>query len=499
MFEHYKPLRNFLRGHDLWSGLATTYCYARYLQFGKALPEVLLTPKLRMGASNISAGLWGHLVEMLARELLINAEVRGGKRFNTAAIAFKAMSMIHTLDGKSWASHSSRSNDILLQLSRIAFKQFPWLGKLTNGELTRYHMIYGHPRVAPMIEAEFGLSSTELFQIVMLLMAEMLERPTPALEFLRPAEPSVREPVWALIGRLSKSAAEMRAEMVESQCFDVNWAFSFNPLRASPLVHAGNPRSLMCPIPTFLYQRLTDGLYFDLIRADRHFGDASGKAFEDYVGAVASAIGDGRFELRPEACWGKPERRSVDWIILDKTAALFVECKLGRLDIASQIEIANTPPFLAAIERLAGHVGQLYATLTDALGGAYPHWQADGRPIHPIIVTFHEWFAFGPFFYKHLRECVAQVFQKRGLDAALLDRYPYAICSITEFEGLLSACRGASIDAVLSSKNDPEHRQWLMRGFLAKRYSGSLHASMGTFENGMDAVISRPSRLTRQT
>lgn len=338
----------------------------------------------------------------------------------------------------------------------------------------------------------------EFFQLIRLFAQEMLRRPTLAFEFLPAAEESIRAPVLALSDRISRSFADLRAEMVERQSFDVNWAYSFNPLRAYPLVHAGNPRSVMCPAPPILLQRLTDGLYFDLMGADRGFGNAIGKAFESYVGKVMARISQNAFELREETSWGKPERRSVDWIVIDQSAALFVECKLGRLDIASQTEIAPEPPFIAAIERLAGNVGQLYATLGEALAGGYPHWKPDGRPVHPIVVTFHEWFCFGPFFYKHLDKLVDAEFVRRGLDRTLLERHPYSVCSIAEFEGLLTACKGASIDSVLSEKMSPTHRLSLLRGFLADRYPGSLSNAMGTFEDGMDVVIDGPSRFTRK-
>jgi hypothetical protein len=497
VYAFYKPLRNFLRGFNLWSGLGATYCYTQYLQFGQALPEQLKNDALWRGQSNLKAGLYGHLVELLAREVILNGQVRGGKPLNTAGDAFKAMSMIHRLDDKSWGLHGSRSEDIMLQLSRIAFQQFPWQSSPTNGVLARHHMLYSHPLVAPMIEAEFGMSTGELFQLILLFAEEMLRRPTLAFEFLPAAEESIRAPVLALSDRISRSCDDLRTAMVERQSYDVNWAYSFNPLRAYPLVHAGNPRSIMCPAPPLLLQRLTDGLYFDLMRADRGFGNAVGKAFECYVGKVMERIGKDAFELREEACWGKPERRSVDWIIIDQSAALFVECKLGRLDIASQTEIAPEPPFIAAIERLAGNVGQLYATLGEALAGGYPHWKPDGRPVHLIVVTFHEWFCFGPFFYKHLDKLVDAEFEKRGLDRALLKRHPYSVCSIAEFEGLLTACGAASIDSVLSQKISPDHRQSLLRGFLADRYPGAMSNAMGTFEDGMDLVIDGPSRLTR--
>ena len=498
MYAHYKPLRNFLRGFNLWSGLGATYFYAQHLQFGQELPDQLKNNSLKLGQSNIASGLFGHLVELLAREVILNGQSRGGQPLNTAGAAFKAMNMIHRLEGKSWELHGSRSEDIILQLSRIAFQQFPWQSLPTNGVLARYHMLYAHPLVAPMVEVEFGMTTGELFQIILLFAEEMLRRPTLAFEFLSAADDSIRAPVLALTDRISRSSDDLRMEMVERQSFDVNWAYSFNPLRAFPLVHAGNPHSVMCPAPPLLLQRLTDGLYFDLMRADRRFGNAIGKAFESYVGKVVDRIGDSLFDMREEACWGKPERRSVDWIISDHSAALFIECKLGRLDVASQTEISSDPPFVAAIGRLAGSVGQLYATLSEALAGGYPHWKPDNRPVHPIVVTFHEWFCFGPFFYKHLDNLVDVEFEKRGLDRTLLERHPYCVCSIAEFEGLITASREASIDDVVSEKLSVEHRQSLMRGFLADRYPGSISNAMGTFEDGMDLVIEGPSRLIRQ-
>ena len=498
MFEYYKPLRNFLRGFNLWSGLGAVYFYMQYLRFDVPLPDQLKNPPLQIGKSNLDAGLHAHLVELLARELILNADPRAGKKFNTWVPAYKAMDMIHRLDDKTWGQHHSRSDDILQHLSRIAFKQFPWQSPLTNGVLARYHRLYGHELVAPMVEAEFGMTPNELYQLILLFMEELSRRPVLAFEFLPAAASTIHGPVLALSERLARSNVSLRAMTAEQQSFDVNWAYSFNPLRAYPIIHAGNPRSLMCPVPSILIQRLTDGLYFDLIRADKRFGHAAGRAFEAYIGDVATRIGEGGFELREERCWGKPERRSVDWIVSDPSATLFVECKLGRLDIASQTQLAAEPAFVAAIERLAGHVGQLFATLAEALAGSYPHWQPDGRPLNPLVVTFHEWFAFGPFFHAHLDRLVRVEFERRGLEQGLLDRHSYTVCSIEEFEGLLTACRSNGIETVMATKNGAGHRQSLARGFLAECYPGSLKNAMGTFEDGMDQVVEGASRLTRR-
>lgn len=498
MYELYKPLRNYLRGFNLWSGLATTYCYMQYLQFNKPLPEQLSTLKTRLGASKIDTGIFEFIVETLTRELILNGQQSGGKPFNTAPIAFKAFGMIHKLEDAKWSDVPPQSDDILLQLSRIAFRQVPWQTPITNRTIARYYMLYSHPLVAPMVEAEFGMSAVEFFQIVLLLVEETMQHPTPSFAFLEAAEQSIRVPVDALSDRLSRSASVLRELTLERQSYDVNWAYSFNPLREYPLVHAGNLRKTMCPAPPILVQRLTDGLYFDLIRSNSGFGNAIGGAFEDYVGQVARSIGEDHFEFTREASWGKPEKRSVDWKVSDKGGCLFVECKLARLDIASQTEISPEPAFKTAIQRLATNVGQLYATLTDGLSGQYPHWQPDNRPIHPVVVTFHNWFVFGPFFYKNLDQFITDEFKKRGLDSTLLIKHPFTICAIDEFEGLLTACREHGIDKVLSEKNAPDRRQGLMQGFLAERYAGSLTRAKRTFEDGTDPVIWGASRLTRR-
>ena len=147
---------------------------------------------------------------------------------------------------------------------------------------------------------------------------------------------------------------------------------------------------------------------------------------------------------------------------------------------------------------MAHYVGQMYSTLAHGLAGQYPHWQPDSRPIYPLLVTFNNWLVFGPFFYKHLDQFVAEEFTRRGLDPTLLKTHPFTACSIDEFEGLLTACCEYGINIVLTEKNDPKNRQNLLQGFLADRYAECLSKAKSTFEDNMDGVIEGHSRITRQ-
>jgi hypothetical protein len=111
-------------------------------------------------------------------------------------------------------------------------------------------------------------------------------------------------------------------------------------------------------------------------------------------------------------------------------------------------------------------VAQTYKTLADGLAGRYEHWKPSRRPIYPVIVTLEEWYYFGPMTAEMTDARLQEVFAQRGLDAALLDSYPFTICSISDFERLMSLVAIKGVDAVMKEKVTPKRRMWLVHGAL---------------------------------
>ena len=74
-----------------------------------------------------------------------------------------------------------------------------------------------------------------------------------------------------------------------------------------------------CPVPTLLFWRLTSGLYFDLIKGDREFGNALGSSFERHVGEIlAAAVTAPSLRYIEQAKYGTRQnpRATCDWLLV---------------------------------------------------------------------------------------------------------------------------------------------------------------------------------------
>jgi len=270
--------------------------------------------------------------------------------------------------------------------------------------------------------------------------------------------------------KYTKSLSEMRDICRGAQSFDENFVYSFNPLIRFPLLFHGTNRGmrLVCPVPTYLVRRFTEGVYYDVLGAPG-FDAAFGDSYQAYVGDVLRAINQtSALTILAEAEYvvGKDKKRSVDWIASDLTGEIFIECKTKRLRLDAKMALTDLSPLRAELGKLSEFAVQIYKTLVDALQGRYSHWAPHNKPIYPVIVTLEEWFVFGHKLDTEIDACIRAEFLSQGLNCELLDRHPLTICSVGEFERLMAlvALRGAR--TVMTEKVSPRRRLWLLHSAL---------------------------------
>jgi hypothetical protein len=213
------------------------------------------------------------------------------------------------------------------------------------------------------------------------------------------------------------------------------------------------------------------------VRRGADFANSYGFAFEAYVAKVIDAA-DPRRRLTVEGSrkYGPSNARkdTIDWLVWDDEAVLFVECKAGRVKLGGKIDLADRAVMDGEMKKLATFVGQTYQTLSHALDGQYGFWRPDGRKIYPMIVTLDNWQRFGFQVSDLLPKLVAQNLSERGLDPAIVEAFPYTVCAIEDFEQGVQVMSRRGIEPVMASKTEGEQRSWDLKTVLLNFFGEDL-------------------------
>jgi hypothetical protein len=483
MYDLYKPLRNRLRSFALMPSLLTVYQFAQYLQFDKPLPPALRYPGFGL-REPIRVGLFEWSLELIARELILNSPDHAPRAMTTWNEFAEVANRVRDIENDLWGHLPNGPALIQYEMVRLAHRQFPWQVRPTARLIASYFKLYNNPRLVDVMRETFGMSARELYQIALALAGHFIENPSirqPVTNRVNGVDP---ETVARFMERFSLPLPQLRERMCEMQAYNINWAYAFDPLRTWPMIEL-DPNSLFCPMPTLLLWRLTDGVYFDLVQHRRLFDRSFGLAFQDLAGEVIRAANpDGRVKVLLEERYGTRQRPrdSVDLIIQDDSASIFVECKASRLKAQAKVDIHDTATIDGELERLAGFVVQVYSTMADALGGAYPHWRPDGSPVFPMVLTLDEWLPSGRVLNETLEASVKAALSAGGLPMSLLTDHPFTLCSLSEFEAAAKAIAAEGVLAVMGAKAAGHEHAWAMMPFLHNRFPRHVRDGRVLFE-----------------
>lgn len=500
MYDLYKPLRNALRKQGLLPSLQVIWAWMQHLQFSEPLPDWLTVPQqVRFSPPGPHKGIYEWELALLARELIAEAPLRApldsGCTLYTWREFSKVVNKLKDLDNAISASYPELFRDrIILEMSRIAHHQFRWQHGMRE-DVTRYFKIFSHPGMDDILQAHVGISARGLLTIGLSTAGHYLgqfDLPTPVGHQLGGVSP---EQVAWFFGAYARDLDDMRKRCAEARQFNETFIYSFNPLVQFPLLSCvlGNETHIVCPVPRYLIQRFTEGVYYDVVNA-AGFDAAFGSAYQTYVGEVFQAANTrGSLVVLPEAEYrvGKDLKRSVDWIASDTTGELFVECKTKRLRVEAKVALGDLTVLKEELEKLAEFAVQIYRTLSDALKGNYPHWTPSERPIFPIVVTLEDWYVFGHEIAGEIDVHLRSAFREKGLDEAMLERYPLRICSVAEFEDLVSIIASKNVRSVMREVGTRERRLWLLHAALndAFRDDHKKLSCTELFPGALDTII----------
>ena len=434
-------------------------------------------------------------LEALCREVILNGMETGRaektlKRWNTLARIINHLKNLEELIAGRY--HTS---DLLMQeLHRMAHRQFPWQAFRPSAvNITRYHMIYGHPPLRQIIQATTGLSPDELFLYGMALLGNFMR--TFALHY----PPNIQIPGLSserldrFLRHFSLNLSELKALLRDEQQMNDRFAYAYHSLRAYPVIKMSyqGRDCLVCPIPTLLFWRFTSGVYYEIYNQPG-FDNAFGEAFQWYVGQVLEQ-GTRREKTRlyseSEYWVGKDLKRTVDWIVDQDGAAIFVEAKTKRMAQEAKVEIVQETILPNELDKLAAMVVQVYKSIRDYRAGRYPNYPFDAqRKIYPMVVTLEDWFLMGPKLVHKVREDVIRRMEKDELPLEFLKEMPFSVCAIHEFEQAVQVMDFTGVLNVMQGKVDDSRQEWTLDAFLRDGFQGYMKDTRFLFQKEFDAI-----------
>ncbi|MCB0190766.1 MAG: hypothetical protein KDJ65_02380 [Anaerolineae bacterium] len=205
--------------------------------------------------------------------------------------------------------------------------------------------------------------------------------------------------------------------------------YEFNPLKKFPLLQVHYDR-WVAPNPALIIDRVTLGIYYDLLDADStQFTQSFGTIFEEYVGDLLKSVYPETIVLR-EKVYGQPQKRGpADWVVIEGDTAILFECKsfipnLNFVSISSQADIEQYA------RRVANAIRQTHQHINEIQAGEPQLQEFTGSVFKIVVLTVGR------------IQTVNTVFFKQEIDTILaakgISNLSYTVLSLQEFELLLS-------------------------------------------------------------
>lgn len=465
-YHRYKPLRNLLRQFNLQGSIEDLWFYYQ------AVDRRASNAKVWTGEAftHLQEVVYKWEIAILAREIALNATPEGKNRLRPWPNMARVLNMLRQVSN-AMAGADLTPDQAYNSLSPTGQLQFPWQrGRLFNS-LMRYFKVFSAPDVEHFLVRATGVTTQEWFRFGFAAAGQLNTACSISADQDYRAIGIDLERSKSVFRKLSQSIEEFRDNVSAAAKYDETWMYTWNPLEGAPFVGLDpvRPGHLHCPIPYYVLQRVSQGLFYEIATAEG-FTNPFGTSFQAYVGEVLSeTFTSTAFTIYEEREYkvGRDRKDGVDWILADDHANLFIECKAKRMTVGAKSAV--DPTIIGQqVDFLAKAVIQLYKNIADALAGR-THWPVNQRPIFPLVVTLEDWYLFGTS-TDLLAKGVRTKMVEANLDLAWLETMPYTVASCEDFEDVSPTIAEVGILAFFDLKHSGDHHHWMVKPFANDQF-----------------------------
>lgn len=494
IYNLYKPLRNHLKPVNLEKALYVIWAYSNYLQFNCEFPaDIQVNKIITDGQNNYRRFISEWELSLLTREVIVNSQEitnKATENFQNYKYFSAAIDKIKDFENNLSGIYVNSEN-ILTEIRRIAYRQFPWQQKPCSEDFVRYYKIFNNPRLKTTLEDKLKLSIQQWYTVGTAITGAFLTKPRLYIDPEIEIGGVTKKHFDLFIDFVSSDFKKIKTIIDKDVNYDDQYIYAFNPLEYYPVIKTN--KYYLCPLLTFLIWRMTSGIYFDLVN-EKNFGNNYGLAFQDYIDEISKIILKGSdIELIPEQEYctnSKTVKKSVDFILRKNNAAFFIEAKTKRIQSRAKTQLLSNEAIEKDLNILAVDILQIYKTIKDYKNNSYTHFKFnESITIHPLLVTLEGWYLFREDL-NTLKEKVKEEMIKAELPLNYLDEMPYTICSIKNYENLLQVINILDIETVMENWHKPEYIGHSFESFLHNNYSNFCKSLVDYFPNDFENIYS---------
>lgn len=464
IYSLYRPFRNKIsKYYNQEECLYLVWAYSRNLLFDFPFPpEIEVIPTFNPNVSpqiRRSKGIPEFILEFLSTEFIMHCQnIRTKKSIWKREEFNKIGKYVSNELYINIENFNNSQTDNLLDFNRKIHKQVKGQQSFDRETILRYYKIYSDENLNLIIQKKLGLNTYQLFLLVFIFFHWTSKHFKSLLPFAIPN--FSKESIALFLSNFSMNIDDARDELKNYQEINQNLFYTYNPILARPILTRDN--YFFCPYPLSIYWIISEGLYYQIVN-EKGFSDAFGPSFERYIGEVLYKCCVNNIEIFPETTYGKPEKRTTDWLLVDSKSVMFLECKTKRPSLNSKTKIDPNFPrgIIEDLKILAKEIRKIYSSFLDFKNGKYKQPKFDSiKNIYLTIVTLEDWFIYlNPLISEKLNELLEQSFNEKEMDVNLIKQHPYTIFSSKDFEREIQVINSIGIAEYFQLSHNKEYHE----------------------------------------
>lgn len=383
------------------------------------------------------------------------------------------------------------NNSVRLEMHRIAQRQFHWQrGFLNIPQFYRSARLFNFPDADTFFNSRYGLSIAAFARCGFTIYAQLSEHPFMAKNIDFSSVGVAQQETDATLRMISIAHAKARKEAQRLRAGRGQTAYKPSVLRRYPCIRFGKDGNDICaPIRELIAERVTSGVFYDLVGASGSLRNAVSRNFEDYSKELFEGFLPG-LDVIPESSYNDDQNRTPD-LILRTNGSIFaiIECKATKMPLPAKFSDQPLEEAERAYSEIEKGVFQIWRFASHKRRGVLDVGGAMRSDAVGVVLTLDSWLeAFGDLRQQIVQRAKEYATRRDPLITAE-DMIPLIFCPIDDMEFTLSRASESDFRSALLHAASPKYTGYHLSAVFKEVCDPPYEQKPYPFKNRVQEVL----------